>query len=337
MYGGDPEKLLPTAAELTDRNQVRDQSYDARVQRALIRSFLVSRIFVNESKRFEPNDVLFWLRFMATYESPEREEGVSISREFMLHDWWRFIGAKRARITHGWLTLGLSSFALGISLWIGNGSEYDGVDLGIWTALGVGANRLAIGFFSLQAAIKDRMPSRVHLSRLRNPRMVPILLLSIVVGAFLGWIATSAYGHPYGLFLMLVFILTSVLLASSSPVSDVHGEMAENALVNDRNFTIAISLLFGAYAFLYFNPIYGDNFSVAFALMVVVGRLCASSYMRYISALIYGRIYFKLPLSLRSFLSWARHAGILRVSGAGYQFRHQELRQCLRQWAKPSD
>jgi hypothetical protein len=37
----------------------------------------------------------------------------------------------------------------------------------------------------------------------------------------------------------------------------------------------------------------------------------------------------RLPFRLSEFLDWACDAGMMRVSGAAYQFRHRELQQWL--------
>jgi hypothetical protein len=37
----------------------------------------------------------------------------------------------------------------------------------------------------------------------------------------------------------------------------------------------------------------------------------------------------RLPLRLARFLDWAHHAGLLRVAGNSYQFRHIEFQRWL--------
>jgi hypothetical protein len=42
-----------------------------------------------------------------------------------------------------------------------------------------------------------------------------------------------------------------------------------------------------------------------------------------------------LPFRTGSFLNWAYKAGLLRLSGSAYQFRHRELQQWLTTHSSP--
>lgn len=62
---------------------------------------------------------------------------------------------------------------------------------------------------------------------------------------------------------------------------------------------------------------------------LVVGLAYASSWLRYIVGQICAVTRRNRPLRLGMFLSWACESGLLRVSGATYQFRHRELQDWL--------
>ncbi|MCN9244549.1 hypothetical protein NGF19_27850 [Streptomyces sp. RY43-2] len=47
--------------------------------------------------------------------------------------------------------------------------------------------------------------------------------------------------------------------------------------------------------------------------------------------------YGKLPWRLRAFLDWACTAGVLRLSGNAYQFRHREIQRWLVSHHSPTD
>jgi hypothetical protein len=58
--------------------------------------------------------------------------------------------------------------------------------------------------------------------------------------------------------------------------------------------------------------------------MCVIGAIVRSTYARYLAAAYLGKTR-GLPLRFARFLDWCQSAGIMRISGAGYQFRHKEL------------
>ncbi|SEG81719.1 NACHT domain-containing protein [Thermomonospora echinospora] len=53
------------------------------------------------------------------------------------------------------------------------------------------------------------------------------------------------------------------------------------------------------------------------------------AWMRYLVAALVGRARGRLPLRPARFLAWAHRAGLLRVTGRAYQFRHRELQEWL--------
>jgi hypothetical protein len=54
------------------------------------------------------------------------------------------------------------------------------------------------------------------------------------------------------------------------------------------------------------------------------------AWLRYLVAVAVRAHRNRLPLRFGRFLDWAHRAGILRVAGDAYQFRHVELREWLR-------
>jgi hypothetical protein len=69
--------------------------------------------------------------------------------------------------------------------------------------------------------------------------------------------------------------------------------------------------------------------------LVLFAYVCVTSFRffggspgrRYLAFLLISRRERKLPLRLKAFLDWACEAGIMRLSGTAYQFRHLELQQ----------
>jgi hypothetical protein len=76
----------------------------------------------------------------------------------------------------------------------------------------------------------------------------------------------------------------------------------------------------------------GGLSGLVFGLVV---RLCGHAWLRYSIAVGVVARDRRLPLRFGRFLNWAYQAGILRVAGNAYQFRHIELRDWIRSAAGP--
>jgi hypothetical protein len=95
-------------------------------------------------------------------------------------------------------------------------------------------------------------------------------------------------------------------------------------LASDRNLAVATGFALASFITLAYGIIYGFTAGIMLASMSFIGAILSSSYGRYLFSVYIGKSY-KLPLRFSAFLEWCHSAGILRLSGAGYQFRHREL------------
>jgi hypothetical protein len=68
--------------------------------------------------------------------------------------------------------------------------------------------------------------------------------------------------------------------------------------------------------------------AITISLLAGVG-LGARAWLRYIIALAFLAPRNSIPWKFQRFLDWASLAGLLRVSGIAYQFRHDDLRKHL--------
>jgi hypothetical protein len=132
------------------------------------------------------------------------------------------------------------------------------------------------------------------------------------------------YGTGYGIGIGISWVSVITLVTASVGLGPIKATRPIAPLINGRNFAVVIGFAIGAYATLYYVTEYGLTLALTFGAMCVLGSLCSSSYIRYLIAACFGRIQ-GLPFRFAGFLAWCHSAGILRVSGLGYQFRHQEL------------
>ncbi|MFM9442537.1 hypothetical protein [Streptomyces acidiscabies] len=90
--------------------------------------------------------------------------------------------------------------------------------------------------------------------------------------------------------------------------------------------SLAFSLTAGIAAGVVMGAWLGLGLAVA-ALAAVVVVVVADAWMRYVVLLVCTRGF--LPWQLATFMDWAYRAGLLRISGAAYQFRHRALQDWL--------
>jgi hypothetical protein len=180
---------------------------------------------------------------------------------------------------------------------------------------------IMLGF---QQAVTRKGPIALRIGSLRSPRRAAIAAIGIVISGVFGLLGTITEGTFYGLGFGVTLAALLILITASSGPDPVSATRPMATLVNDRNFAVVIGIALGAYATLYYVSLYGLAVALWLASMCVLGSFFSSSYMRYLVAAYFGRTE-GLPFRFARFLSWCHSAGLLRVSGIGYQFRHQEL------------
>ncbi|WP_329012044.1 hypothetical protein [Streptomyces sp. NBC_00690] len=92
-----------------------------------------------------------------------------------------------------------------------------------------------------------------------------------------------------------------------------------------------LGLMAGITAGLMVVVLAGIVFGLTVGLMI--GLVVGAASRRYLVFLLCLRG--QLPFRLGRFLDWATDAGLLRYSGAAYQYRHRELQHWLRQHPNP--
>jgi hypothetical protein len=151
------------------------------------------------------------------------------------------------------------------------------------------------------------------------------MVIAVFVSAASGVLAGFAYGSLYGAGIAVASAAALTLIAASTGLDPADATRPLATLINDRNFAIIMAIDVAAYAFLYYVTIYGLATVFVLAGMCVLAIICASSYVRYLVAVYYGVMHYRPPFRFANFLNWCHSTGILRISGIGYQFRHEEL------------
>jgi hypothetical protein len=182
--------------------------------------------------------------------------------------------------------------------------------------------------YSIHKATTRKDSASLNITSLRTPRRAVVTVISFVISAIIGVLAAIAYGPLYGMGSGAAFLAVLVLINTSVGLNSVNYTRPIGTLVADRNFCAVMGVALAAYATLYYITLYGWQIAVTFATMCFFGSLFSSSYIRYLTTAYYGHR-FGLPYRFYKFLEWCRSAGIMRISGIGYQFRHQEIFEYL--------
>jgi hypothetical protein len=307
-----------------------------------------------------------WLTVLAQHLERSRGtvHGVSLSgREVVLARIWPVAGTWRVRFAHLAVhTLPLMFFGLACVIAAVSGPGHAGdfftghwpaltgaTDTRLKAALGLsGALLLAGAYFALRywpwmppthwplLAFAQRRTQGLRIRR--GPRR-------IVSGVEIG----SAIGLGVGMAVMLAFGWGPGITAGAI-VAALFGWFMEAKVGLDRTlsgnfnpeFFWALDIL-GAAAFagtgalvfplLDYSWTTGLAFGGCFGFVLGFGFFLVP-WLRYITAMTLARK--KLPWRLAAFLDWARKAGLMTISGVGFQFRHQELQEWIVRKNSPS-
>ncbi|TJZ99040.1 NACHT domain-containing protein [Actinacidiphila oryziradicis] len=132
---------------------------------------------------------------------------------------------------------------------------------------------------------------------------VPIFVSGLVVGGFAGGLAGGLTGEP---------------TTTARPRAIIRSDLVAGLVIG----------LVTMFAFCWTGFVMG--LTIGFTVALTIG---AESGRRYLVFLLCSRR--RLPKRLGVFLDWACTAGIMRLAGASYQFRHRELQQWLTHHSSP--
>jgi hypothetical protein len=344
---GDPGELLASASA--------DQLY---------RSLLDRYVWVvtEQDGRYQPERVAIWLRTLATYlmtnAVTERMVGGRplSGTEIEPHRLWPLAGARRLRRLEVGLSLPLAALA-----WYGALRAAQHVPPRLsqcllvvtWLLLAVAAS-----------AVPVTWPAPRHLAiwRGRAPAETAGLVIGgILAAAFAGFLASVALS-PFALPLAAPLgVLGLSLVASEEPRKVSRLPMRERVRLRDRKLTVSqvpgqlisprdalrgelrLALACGSAYLLTLVVVWvvavrtgrataGNGGWASLVVLGLAGWLLvllavAALGRRYLALLLCTRG--RLPWRLGAFLDWALDVGLLRRSGARYEFRHRELLEYL--------
>ncbi|MER5754457.1 NACHT domain-containing protein [Streptomyces sp. NPDC002088] len=300
----------------------------------LLRRYIpaATRLHPSRRCRYRADEVHHWLRQLALYA--HRQESSGASPGLTPHQLWPLAGRRRVRAVDAGLTT-LVILAGAAVLLVRTGAGLDE------RHLPAAAGTAALVLVLLLRASNDRVPAPQggKLRRIRTPdgrrllahrlRGAAVLVLAIIV---VQWVAS-------GLVAVIIAVLAAGLvlslaseLAAGTGERQTHGSHPRQLLRDDINSGLSFSALFS----LSFGTVvgYSGDYIVGAGAGVVGGLACGMVWWsgagrRYFAFLLCAWTRRLVPWRLVRFLDWAYGAGLLRVSGSAYQFRHQELHAWL--------
>ncbi|MBT8227689.1 MAG: NACHT domain-containing protein [Dactylosporangium sp.] len=362
--GGDPDDLLPSPAEYLPVRPIcpgDEDRYLRRIEDLLLSSFIPARARMHEPHRYSPTEVVEWCRGIA--------EHLGRRCDIVLHEWWSVGDAARVRRWHaaaaGAIAVALVLVVEAVAVVSGSGDEIVAQTIGlldrprqpsdyataVWTLLFV------VGFPGLavrQARRARVVPTRTNPQQLRTSlgrrRFLRWLGAGLLVGATPGLMFALTYtfrGHAteaiafmlsFGLAFGLMFALTGGLRPIGEGTVDP-ADPLRNDLVVWLAVGLAVSLGYGLPSGLMFPASPGPGTLAEQWAMGLAGGLLipfalglvGHAWLRYAIAVGLLASQRRLPLRFIRFLRWAHQAGIVRIAGNAYQFRHAELRDWLRE------
>lgn len=328
--GGDPAELLPDASEVVAVGR-----YRKRVDEVLLGRYVPAVVRLHDADgRYSLSQVQHWLTALAAGLAWQARHGGSAT-DIELHEWWRPVGRWRTRLGHaGVATLPAIAWLITV------GSSHDDLQVigvllmvvGVLMSLMPGnPNRLDVRGLATRAALRH-----IHLkltSRGLTMGTPALALPAWVEGEYVlglsSWLAAWLVGGLVG----------GLLDGLRDPSPQAIGP--RDLIRADGHYGLTIELAFVLLIwFIWFVPVLvGAPLVVpiwhgtVLAIGLTIGVSVASGvWVRYHVAVVLAAFRGQAPLRFGAFLDWAHQAGLLRVSGTAYQFRHRQLQD----WFTPA-
>jgi hypothetical protein len=338
---GDPGELVAVAA-------------DGRLDEHLLALYIPATAALY-GNRYSGTQTVRWLRALAHHLADQVSDSSSGSdpsqaavaqlpaTDIVLIRLWPMAGSRRVRWHDRTLTGGFFLLLLAAALAARTRADV------------IGNLVFAAGSAVLSAGTKDvREPKVMNWRRLSfstTARVVAIFLfvngvLSVVdgsLGASTRGFARGALGGPRGIMsahillliaytVALTLVVALFFLASGpAPSSMRSGAALRRDVLRESVIAVVIGVGTGVGVAAVDGAVGGWLVGVAFALWIVleVGLTETGPARRYFVFVLCARARGLTPFRLAAFLDWATQAGLLRMSGSAYQFRHRELQDWL--------
>jgi hypothetical protein len=328
-YCRDPSDLL--GPELNDQYKIRDHLLSLYIPAA------VQHVGLYRKAADTPRRAHIWLAALAAYlenneATPQTIGGRFLSgTDIVLHELWPLAGNRPRFVT--FVAVAVTWLVGGAVIVIDRPGQLS------WAYLGtvLAAAALAVITLIVSWARTWPKPTRINFSEGRRELRIWLVACVLVAVAILrwqtGWIFTMAVlGTVSALSTAVVALFESIMTKNVDGTTDPRGLITANLW-----FSLASAVTLGCTIGLITRSAGlapGIVLACGLTMGIVFGITVGLAGARYIAMLMCARG--RLPGRLSRFLRWCHRAGLLRVAGAAYQFRHRELQKYLAQHPEPS-
>jgi hypothetical protein len=324
--GGDLEMLRPIGTELADYKAGRN-TYTERVEPILYREFVHSR-----AKHYgkSPAQTLTRLRNIAVALEDKGPPG-KVNDTIALHEWWKWVDQVslwRHRAMISFLAIQLPFGLYGYLLdYLPDGHSRTGSP---WiVALGLLANYLLLMSVTNVELRMKATPTWIRMRLVRSDKTYRLAAVTVVAAVFVGVLALFGLNPRLALAGFGVVAVYAAVGAFSGP-RDL--SIAQSPLAILRGDLVASLLLGAAFGLVQAFTVWdllGAGVAISFMVAYAVGSAATSAHSRYLVAVYLSGTRYGIPFGYYRFLRWASKAGLLRMSGVAYQFRHVGLQRYL--------
>ncbi len=330
----------------------------------LLDAFIPARARLYGRDEYAPAQAVLWLGNLARYLHTRSDESLS-GTDIVLDQCWPIAGAARVQRWHTTVSIILTVVAgTALAILRNSGIHQSLSNLRYFLTnfpylprfflvqgLALAAIFIFASWWAALAAGGSVKPRPINIQQLRTyqgrKRLAGGLAGGILGTVLIGIPSTVAIELISGFVGGLRFALEAGLLGgiiwgslvgaldALAPRQNAVASDPRNALRSD----LATGLVTGTASGLGLGLLIGLRAGLVAGLVVgaAAGALCGLVYLsvsslRYLIAVSIASNARLLPLRFGRFMQWAYHAGILRISGNAYQFRHNELRD----WLSPS-
>jgi hypothetical protein len=351
--GGEPEPLLRAAPDLLA--QAPGEAVPE-IDRRLLGQYIDSAVSLHDKTgRYQEADVRRWLAALATDLSRQAVHGKPAT-DIELATWWEPAGRRATRLVHAAPALAAALASLIIGAVTHN-----------LTLAAIAVLPLLLAAVATRPPVPKRLRVRQLTTWQGVQGTARGLVLGLVLGLVVTLIGKFSSGPAYdavltfsgGLVYGLVYGLVAGLAAgvadtaprSVGPRDVIRGEggylvaiILVDMLVMGLGFGIVRGYINASsdsrgWGFLpSFWSVFWSFFAIGAGFGLVLGLLFgvagvgsrgSSAMARYHAAVMVNWVRGRAPLRFGAFLDWAHNAGLLRVSGVAYQFRHRQLQDWL--------
>ena len=334
---GDPAELLPGPAAA--QSDPAAAQYAQRVDALLLGRYIPAKVYLHgQDLGYVPQKVERWLAALAAGLDWQRRHDRSAT-DIHLDQWWRPAGPRIVQVAHmavvAIIALSWAAFAVVRS------------QPGL---AAIGATVLPLIALAGRSPASHRLETDQLSGRLGFLRLSLRFTAGLAAGLALGLTGRFADGVAGGLALLLALGLAGGLVLEIDSHSP-HAVGPQDVIQADRNFGLAAGLAFGlggglagglagaiarwlaARLGVRLLPEQGglllgvaEGLALGLAFGLAFG---GASSARYYLGVVIGALRGTRPMGFSAFLDWCCHAGLLRVSGIAYQFRHRQLQDWL--------